>query len=103
MGVCVLRSAAGSKTSRSTLEPSGTLNTPLLLRLAFDPAAPRPLRRVRHPLLIAPPKCLHWGIPDPSSLHGTPEERLAKTRAVRDAIKAKIENWCAEMCSPALT
>ena len=25
-------------------------------------------------------------------------EKLAKTREVRDAIKEKIEQWCAEVC-----
>jgi arsenate reductase len=38
----------------------------------------------------------HWSFPDPSSFHGTPEEKLARTREVRDAIKARIENWCAQ-------
>lgn len=44
---------------------------------------------------------LHWGFPDPSSFAGTPEEKLARTRDVRDAIKQRIENWCAEMCGAA--
>jgi arsenate reductase len=44
---------------------------------------------------------LHWGFPDPSGFQGTPEEKLAKTREVRDAIKQKIEQWCAGVCSPA--
>jgi arsenate reductase len=38
---------------------------------------------------------LHWGFPDPSALQGTPEEKLARTREIRDTIKAKIESWCA--------
>jgi len=42
---------------------------------------------------------LHWGFPDPSSFQGTFEERLAKTREVRDVIKAKVEEWCAEVCA----
>jgi arsenate reductase (thioredoxin) len=42
---------------------------------------------------------LHWGFPDPSSFPGTHEERLAGTRKVRDAIKAKIEAWCDEVCA----
>jgi arsenate reductase len=42
---------------------------------------------------------LHWGFPDPSSFRGTADERFAKTREVRDAIKARIEDWCAETCS----
>jgi arsenate reductase (thioredoxin) len=42
---------------------------------------------------------LHWGFPDPSSFQGSPEEKLAFTRQVRDTIRAKIEGWCAEMCA----
>jgi arsenate reductase len=42
---------------------------------------------------------LHWGFPDPSSFQGTPAEKLARTREVRDTIKQKIEQWCAEVCS----
>ena len=41
---------------------------------------------------------LHWGFPDPSKVTGTKEEKLEKIRIVRDAIKGKIENWCALMC-----
>lgn len=41
---------------------------------------------------------LHWSFPDPSSFPGTHEEKLAKTREVRDTIRQKIENWCAEVC-----
>ena len=41
---------------------------------------------------------LHWGFPDPSSFQGTPEEKLARTREVRDTIQARIESWCAEQC-----
>lgn len=41
---------------------------------------------------------LNWSFPDPSSVQGTPEEKLAKTREVRDAIKVRIEQWCAEKC-----
>jgi arsenate reductase (thioredoxin) len=36
---------------------------------------------------------LHWGFPDPSSFQGTHEEKLARTREVRDAIKAKVASW----------
>ena len=43
---------------------------------------------------------LHWSFPDPSSFRGSAEEKLLFTRKVRDEIKAKIENWCAEMCTP---
>jgi arsenate reductase len=41
---------------------------------------------------------LHWGFPDPSSLQGTHDEKLGRTREIRDAIKAKVEQWCAEVC-----
>ena len=39
---------------------------------------------------------LHWSFPDPAQLTGTEEERLAKVRTIRDAIKAAIESWYAE-------
>src|SRR5712672_1202569 len=42
---------------------------------------------------------LHWGFPDPSAFSGTREEKLAKTREVRDAIKQQIEKWCEEVCA----
>ena len=41
---------------------------------------------------------LHWSFPDPSSLQGSDEEKLKKTRAIRDTIKARIQEWCAEVC-----
>jgi arsenate reductase (thioredoxin) len=41
---------------------------------------------------------LQWSFPDPSSFQGTHDERLAKTREIRDIIKKKIEAWCETMC-----
>lgn len=41
---------------------------------------------------------LHWSFPDPSAFPGSREEKLIKTREVRDTIKAKIESWCAQVC-----
>ena len=41
---------------------------------------------------------LHWSFPDPSKITGTKEEKLMKIRVIRDAIKDKIANWCAQMC-----
>lgn len=38
-------------------------------------------------------KRLHWEFDDPSSFTGTEEEKLRKTREVRDLIKKKIEEW----------
>ena len=40
---------------------------------------------------------IHWSFADPSSFTGTHEEKLAQTRAVRDAIKTKIEEWLREV------
>jgi arsenate reductase len=34
---------------------------------------------------------MHWSFPDPSQATGTEEERLSVCRAVRDAIRARIE------------
>ncbi|MBF0489652.1 MAG: arsenate reductase ArsC [Candidatus Omnitrophica bacterium] len=36
---------------------------------------------------------LHWGFTDPSKFEGTLEERLAKTKAVKEEIRLKIEQW----------
>ena len=36
---------------------------------------------------------MHWSFQDPSSFQGSHEEKLAKTRVVRDQIKAKIEEF----------
>lgn len=42
---------------------------------------------------------LHWPFDDPSKFSGAYEERLEKTRKVRDAIQAKIESFCEEHCA----
>lgn len=39
---------------------------------------------------------LHWSFPDPSAVTGSPEEKLAKVRIIRDQIKSKIEAWIKE-------
>ena len=41
---------------------------------------------------------LHWSFPDPSALSGTREERLKRTREIRDAIRTKVDAWCREWC-----
>ena len=38
-------------------------------------------------------KRLHWGFPDPSGLQGTKEEKLNRTREIRDLIEARIDQW----------
>lgn len=39
---------------------------------------------------------LHWGFADPAGLKGSDEEKLAWTREIRDAIRARIEAFLAE-------
>ncbi len=39
---------------------------------------------------------VHWGFADPSRFSGSLEEKLEKTRVVRDAIKTKISAWIKE-------
>src|SRR5262245_22380693 len=41
---------------------------------------------------------LHWAFPDPSRVKGSPEEKLAQVRAIRDAIREKVESWCSVVC-----
>ena len=53
----------------------------------------------RCPIFPGVTKRLHWGFPDPSAFQGAPEQKLARTREVRDAIRRKIEQWCEETCS----
>jgi arsenate reductase len=40
---------------------------------------------------------LHWRFADPSKFTGTRQEKLEKTRAVREAIREKIEGWLKEI------
>jgi arsenate reductase len=40
---------------------------------------------------------LSWPFPDPSRVTGTEAERLQKVRAIRDDIRAKVEQWCEEI------
>lgn len=41
---------------------------------------------------------LHWPFDDPSKFTGTHDERLEKTRVVRNQIQAKINSLCEEYC-----
>ena len=47
----------------------------------------------RCPIFPGEVKRLHWESPDPSALEGTFEDRLERTRAVRDLIKARVAEW----------
>lgn len=49
----------------------------------------------RCPLFPGITKRINWSFEDPSSFIGTYEEKLEKTRTIRDAIKAKIEEFLA--------
>lgn len=51
------------------------------------------------PIFPGPTKRLHWSFPDPSQASGTREEKLAQVREIRDAIRTKIEDWCADVCA----
>lgn len=55
----------------------------------------------RCPIFLGGGERLHWGFADPSTLTGTREEKLAAIRTIRDEIRTKIEEWCAEVCRPA--
>ncbi len=57
----------------------------------------------RCPVFPGSTKRLHMGFPDPSSLSGTPEEKLEATRRIRDQIKVDIERqFCAQNCPPGM-
>ncbi len=50
----------------------------------------------RCPLFPGLTERIFWSFPDPGAFEGTEEERLVKTRAVRDDIRAHIERWAGE-------
>jgi arsenate reductase (thioredoxin) len=56
----------------------------------------------RCPIFPGITKRLHWSFPDPSALQGTHEEKVARTGQIRDTIKAKIQEWCDEVCEPVI-
>ena len=51
----------------------------------------------RCPVFPGIAKRLHWSFEDPSSFQGSWEEKMAKTRVVRDQIKAKVSTWIQEL------
>ena len=51
------------------------------------------------PIFPGPAQRLHWPFPDPAKVEGSPEEKLAKIREIRDSIRARVENFCAETCT----
>jgi len=52
----------------------------------------------RCPVFPGGARRLHWSFPDPAALEGTWDERLAKTRLIRDQIRTQIDAWCAQTC-----
>ena len=54
----------------------------------------------RCPVFPGIAKRLHWSFSDPSALTGTHAEKMAGVRTIRDAIRARIDGWCQEVCPP---
>jgi arsenate reductase len=52
----------------------------------------------RCPIFPGVAQRLHWSFADPSGLTGARDEKLAAVRKIRDQIRAKIEQWCREVC-----
>jgi len=53
------------------------------------------------PIFPGPTQRLHWPFPDPSKVEGTEEEKLERIRQIRDAIRERVEQFCAENCHAA--
>ncbi len=47
------------------------------------------------PLFPGITRRIHWSFDDPSTLEGSPEQKLEKVRRIRDAIRARIQEWVA--------
>ncbi|MEI8011694.1 MAG: arsenate reductase ArsC [Candidatus Omnitrophota bacterium] len=47
----------------------------------------------RCPIFPGVAKRIHWGFTDPSKFEGTFEEKLEKTRVVREQIETRIKEW----------
>jgi arsenate reductase len=53
----------------------------------------------RCPMFPGSGQRLHWGFADPSQFAGTWEEKVEQTCGIRDAIRTRIEEWCATNCN----
>jgi arsenate reductase len=54
----------------------------------------------RCPVFPGVTKRLQWSFEDPASFDGSWDQKLDRTRSVRDQIKTKIEELCCEVCRP---
>ncbi len=52
----------------------------------------------RCPIFAGVTQRLHWSFPDPSGFPGTHDEKLARTREVRENIREQVARWCGEVC-----
>jgi arsenate reductase len=48
------------------------------------------------PLFLGQTRRLHWGLPDPARVTGSPEDRLAAFRETRDELRHRIQAWLEE-------
>jgi len=53
----------------------------------------------RCPIFPGITKTIVWSFPDPAAFTGTWEERLARTRLVRDAVKAQVERFIEDVAA----
>ena len=50
----------------------------------------------RCPIFPGPSQRLHWSFTDPSKFEGTHDEKLTKTRKVKEEIRSQIKEWLRE-------
>ena len=50
------------------------------------------------PIFPSPATRFHWSFADPSEVQGCETAKLEQVRLIRDEIRAKIEQWCEEVC-----
>ena len=53
----------------------------------------------RCPIFPGVSRRIDWNFEDPAAVEGPREEQLAAMRSSRDQIRARIEEWCAEVCT----
>jgi len=49
------------------------------------------------PIFPGVAQTLHWSFPDPSAITGSEEEKLRRTREIRDEIKGRVKSWIKEL------